>query len=72
MAESHGNAKNMVKATFINADFNNRKLAEQLGTRNKLQEVILKWLKSQLQTQPSFSFWGFRTLDLDFLLKTHL
>lgn len=36
MAEGHGNAKNMVKAMLINVDFNNRKLVEQLGTRNKL------------------------------------
>lgn len=57
MAESHGNAKNMVKAMLINIVFNNRKLAEQLGTRNKLYEVILKGLKSQFQTQPSFSCW---------------
>lgn len=30
MAESHGNPKNMVKATLINVDFNNRKLAEHV------------------------------------------
>lgn len=28
MAESHGNAKNTVKAALINVDFNNRKLGE--------------------------------------------
>lgn len=27
MAESHGNTKNMVNATLINVNFNNRKLA---------------------------------------------